>query len=353
MFDRLDDFLEAGAGFVTILAYFAVKLPLIVSQLLPAVFLVALVIQLSLMNRSRELLALTAGGISPVALARLFLILGLLWCLVQIVFSQAIGVRGEQKAGQIWSESVKKKQDNARVLKDVWFKEGLLVIHFDQAWPTGLKGEGLTAYSFDRGRLVLQKIIKAKRFSDDGERWRLEDVTELDPATFATVSSPEATLDIGQRLKNFAVVDPHTDPGSLPLWQLGTLIDLLKASGSNVERLTTIWHMKIAYGFAIPVMSLLALAVLSFNLNIYLSVGVSLAATFFYYALFTFFASAGQRGMISPLLGAWLGNLVFGAATGLRLFAVYAPVAFRRLVAPLLPRPPAAKADGPGTGPDR
>ena len=60
----------------------------------------------------------------------------------------------------------------------------------------------------------------------------------------------------------FVAVDPKTDPASLPLWRLGQTIGQLQAAGSNVERLQTAWHMKVAYGFSLAVMSLLALALI-------------------------------------------------------------------------------------------
>ena len=40
VFDRLDDFIRAELGVETILFYFIVKIPLIISQLMPAIFLV-------------------------------------------------------------------------------------------------------------------------------------------------------------------------------------------------------------------------------------------------------------------------------------------------------------------------
>ena len=78
MFDRLDDFVAAGLGLGVVLTYYAVKLPLIVSQILPVVFLLALVAQLGLMARSRELLALRAGGLPLGWLVRFVIVYGLL-----------------------------------------------------------------------------------------------------------------------------------------------------------------------------------------------------------------------------------------------------------------------------------
>ena len=49
-----------------VLTYFVVKMPLVISQILPVIFLLSTVIQLCIMARSRELTALQAGA-SPSA----------------------------------------------------------------------------------------------------------------------------------------------------------------------------------------------------------------------------------------------------------------------------------------------
>ena len=69
-FERLDNFLESGTSAKMVLIFFSVKIPLIISQILPAVFMLAMVAQMNFLQRSRELIALTAGGISPMALVR-------------------------------------------------------------------------------------------------------------------------------------------------------------------------------------------------------------------------------------------------------------------------------------------
>ena len=64
LFERLDNFIEAGLSVGMVLTYFIVKMPLVISQILPVIFLLSAVIQLCIMARSRELTALQAGGIS-------------------------------------------------------------------------------------------------------------------------------------------------------------------------------------------------------------------------------------------------------------------------------------------------
>ena len=61
LFERLDNFIEAGLSVGMVLTYFVVKMPLVISQILPVIFLLSTVIQLCIMARSRELTALQAG----------------------------------------------------------------------------------------------------------------------------------------------------------------------------------------------------------------------------------------------------------------------------------------------------
>ena len=331
IFDRLDEFVENRIPAGVVLEYFLAKIPLVISQTLPAVFLIALVIQLSLMARSRELLALESGGVSPWRLARFFLAAGLVWGLVQIVFSQAVGAAGMRQAESIWAEQVRKRQVSRQVLRDVWFREGAYFVHLDEVRPAQGEGTGLTVYEFEQtgdgqeggaiGRIILAGAFRA------GDRgWTLIDARVTSTASFETGLDQTLELPLKQDLQAFVAVDPKTDPASLPLWRLGQTIGQLQAAGSNVERLQTAWHMKVAYGFSLAVMSLLALALISLGHGVYVNVGLSLGVTFVYYAVFTLGVSAGQKGMLPPALGAWAGNLLFGTAAAARLVARWRPV---------------------------
>ncbi|MDY7001860.1 MAG: LptF/LptG family permease [Thermodesulfobacteriota bacterium] len=319
LFDRLDDFLEAGLGLQTIGLYFLVKIPLILSQILPAVFLLSVVIQLSLMARNRELLALQASGLSFGRLARFFIVYSLLWCLVQLVFSQFIGVYGEQKAGQIWAKQVRKRQIERKELYNIWFREDDFMVGLKKVRPARQQAKGITVFELSPDRGSLERIITARECRAEPGKWVLSQADILDPEGFIHASRDTFVLALRQDLKTFLAVDPDVDPASLPLWNLSGAISRLKASGSNVERLRTVWHMKWAYAFSILAMGLLAMALATLWENIYLNIVVSLVLTFTYYAVFMVGVSAGQKGLLGPVSGAWFGNAVFGLIAGARL----------------------------------
>lgn len=319
LFDRLDDFLEAGLGIRIIVTYFCVKLPLIVSQILPAALLLSLLLQMGVMQKNRELLALQAGGVPFLRLARFVCFYCLMLCFVQLAFSQLVGVYGEREAGRIWKEDVRKTQMDRRVLYNVWFKEGNNVVKLDQTTPARQTGEGITVYVLTEGRMEWEKIIRAASFIGSKKGWTLHGVEVLDPAGFVIEQMESLELPLTQNLTAFVAIDPQRDPTQLPIWQLGHVIQELGASGSNVEGLRTVWHMKISYAFSLAVMGLIALTLVSMFDNLYLNIIIGLVLTFAYYGLTMVFVSMGQKGFLPPFLAAWAGNFFFSGVCILHL----------------------------------
>lgn len=326
LFDRLDDILEAGLGLAGVWTYFGAKLPMIVSQILPMVFLLAMVTQLGIMTRSRELLALRAGGVSLGRMVRFFLFYALLWSAFQLLFSQVLGVYGEREASRIWQEDVRKRQVDRRVINNLWFRKGNILVGLDKAMPGRNLAWDVIIYEYaPGGDQSFSRIVTAQEALATDEDWTLTQVREFDPAGYLLRNEPSMTIRVGQGLSAFQAVDPGTNPSQLPLWQLGDLIRDLKESGSNVEMLRTSWHTKWAYAWSITVMALLALAITSLSENLYVNILISLLVTFAFYGTNVVGTSIGQKGLMPPTAAAWIANLLFAAAASMRVIWVSLP----------------------------
>lgn len=325
VFDRLDDFIRAGLGAETILFYFFVKIPLIVSQLMPAIFLIAMVLQLGMLTRSKEMLALRAGGVSFAWFIRFFLIYALVWSGGQLVFSQFLGVFGEVEANRIWKEDVRKKQLDELTIKNLWFRDGPFIVRADLAHPGKSRATGITVYEFATDSQELIRILTAKKALIDDHGWGLLDVHELDTRSFISVTRLSQFLSVRQNLKAYAAVELKGDNAQLPLVDLTKAIKKLEESGSNVEILRTVWHGKWSYAFSIAVMALLALTLTTFSENVYANIGLSLILIFVQYGVHVVGATAGEKGVLPPFLAAWMGNLIMGGVASLRLAWVAMP----------------------------
>lgn len=325
LFDRLDDFMEAGLGVQTILYYFGVKIPVIFSQILPAVFLLSIVIQLGVMGRNREIVALRAGGVSVNWFVRFFIVYAFLWSCFQFVFAQYIGVYGQQEAARIWKEEVHTLHADEVIIKNLWFRDGSYMVHASSAMPSLSRAMDVTVYEFDMDSDRLIRIISAQKALIDEHGWGLVEAHELDTRTFVSTNRNTLFLPVRQNLSAFKEAKSKSQYSRLPIWELSNLINKLEVSGSNVEALRTVWHSKWAYAFALFTMGLVALAIFTLFDNIYANIGLSLALIFCYYALYVVGISAGQKGLLPPIVAAWLANIVFSAAAGIRLLWVGNP----------------------------
>ncbi|UTF48729.1 LptF/LptG family permease [Desulfomicrobium sp. ZS1] len=317
LFDRLDNFLEAGVGLSSVGAYFLYRTPFILAQIFPAVFLIALMVQMGLMLRSRELLALEACSVSPGAVAKSVIWYALALCVAQLFFSEALGVSGHRAAERIWNEEVRDRQIEKRQLSDLWFREGNRIVHMGSVTPAAGRGAELTVHVLeDDDAGSIREIIRAQEFTSAPNGWLLSGVTRTLPATFDVQKAAQMKLDLHTDVSGFLIVDPKTRLESLPLLQLGAEIKRLRDSGSNIERLQTAWHMKLAYAGSVLVMALIALAVVSFFGSLFVIIPLGLVATFCYYGLFVLCASAGEKGLVPPVLAAWAANAFFTAVAG-------------------------------------
>ena len=319
IFDRLDDFIRAGLGAETILLYFVVKVPMIVSQLMPAIFLLAMVLQFGILARTREMLALRAGGVSFAWFIRFFIIYALVWSCGQLMFSQFLGVFGDYEAHRIWKEDVHKRYVDDLIIKNLWFRDGPFIVTAEKAFPGKSRAEGITVYEFTTDNLELIRILTAKKALVDDQGWGLLEVHELDTRTFVGVNRVSQFLSVRQNLKAYAAVEVKGDKARLPLYELSKAIRKLEASGSNVEILQTIWHSKLSYAFSIVVMALVALALVTWSENMYANIGLALLLIFTQYGIHVMGVTAGEKGVLPPLVAAWLGNGIMGSVAGLRL----------------------------------
>ncbi len=316
LLDRLDNFMEAGLGPLVILEYLAVKLPLIISQILPAVFLVSLILQVSVMERSKELQALRAGGAPYFRLVVVFLVWSVFWSGVHLGFSQFLGVHGESRAYKIWSEQVRGRNMDNRTQEHVWFRANDAVVKLNEVIPKKEKGWGLTYYRLTDDGTSVGLIIWARAFNATGEKWTLTDVETMNPEGYVFDKREEMKMEIGQDIKAFAVMDRDAKPAQLSLWRLGEVISRLQASGSNVELLRTEWHAKISYAFSIVVMALTGLAVCTFGPNAYRNVAMGMVAAFVYYSVFVICTAAGEKGLWPPAAAAWTANIGLSLLAG-------------------------------------
>jgi lipopolysaccharide export system permease protein len=99
----------------------------------------------------------------------------------------------------------------------------------------------------------------------------------------------------------------------MSLWEIIDQIRLFQSSGINLRNLWTEFYIRFALPFTCPIFALLALGLglTTKKSGRSLSFGLSVITIFVYYIVFSIGRSLGKAGILSPILGAWLGNIIF------------------------------------------
>ncbi len=306
--EKADSFLEFEGGASHIIPYYLAKLPGIISQILPAVFLLACVILLCVMSASREIVALKAGGISNFVLVRVLMACGIFWAITQFFCAQILVSKTEQQAEKIWDIDVRKRTVSEKILKDIWFIDGNYIVNLGKVSEKGL-GEDILIYQLDKDSKEIYTIINAKNFQTKDTVWTLKNLTITNPSEFNTINISEAELIIDQNI-NYFFVNEEDKPQFLDFVLLGQAIDRLKNSGSNVEQLETIWYGKISYAISIIVFAFVSIAIVSYKSNAYLAVILSVGTAFLTYLLNNLGEGLGENGTLPPIVGAFLAQFI-------------------------------------------
>jgi len=110
MFDRFNDLIHYGGFGILGLEYFALKIPLIVSQLLPVACLAGVLLGFALLNRSGEVLACQQLGISRLEMAFPVLAVATLISVFNFVINETVVPLTTRQARFLYEVSLKKRE---------------------------------------------------------------------------------------------------------------------------------------------------------------------------------------------------------------------------------------------------
>ncbi len=319
VFDRLDRMMEKGATAWAVVVYFGAKIPLILSQILPAVVFLGFAIQICGMRKRREIMALEAGGVSFFRLVFFVLLLGLFWTGGQLLFSQALGVTGQQVSESIWDSLGQESGDEEVRLSDVWVRKQEFILHLATVWPERKKADGVSVFAVNEEFDSVGLMIQAESLQPEQGGWQLNAAGVFDPQTFEYSQKDTYALPIELDLHSMYISAEENDPEEMSLWELSTHIKNLQDSGTNVEVLRTAWHLKLSYAFSALVLSVAALVLTRRWENLFFIISAGLGVIFLLFAMHTLGGTLGESGSLTPWLGAWLGNILIGTLATIAL----------------------------------
>lgn len=238
------------------------KTPTLVEQTLPFVVLAGAMMSVIGLNRSSELVALRAAGVSAWRFLTPAALLGFLLGVIVITTVNPLGAHFftifEGAKNEQLSEASNNGGDNG-----VWIRQGdrqgQVVIHADSVDATGATLQGATFIFFEVRQEALRftRRIRAERAVLRPGFWQLSNLTEATPGARPV---RQANLAIPTSLDASELMNRFVNPASLSFWALPSFIQEAQEAGFAPTRYELKLHMLLAYPLLLVAMASLGAA---------------------------------------------------------------------------------------------
>src|SRR5256712_54382 len=329
VFELLADILRNHVSPFTVGEYLLNVTPFFLYNITHLSILLAVLITFGLMQRSNEMTAIKATGISiyrvivPVLLAACIFAVGLFF------FDQFYLPRANKRQDALRNQ-IKGKPPQTYLNPDrKWIFGQNYKIYFYQLFDSDRNQFGnLSAFQFDPATFQLTRRIYADRahWEERLQRWvctqgwerrlrgsAIQDFHTFDVATFAAISEPPYYFKKEVRQSS-----------EMNYEELRRYIRDLQQSGFDVVRLRVQLYEKVAFPLITLVMAVLAVP---FSLSTgkrgaLAGVAAAVGIAVIYTTVFRLFESMGNVSQLPPILAAWAPDLIFGLASGYLILKV-------------------------------
>jgi lipopolysaccharide export system permease protein len=304
--------------------YYRDFLPHIVYLVLPIALLLASVFSIGNLSRHLELVALRAAGVPVLKILAPILSVGLILSAIMFWFENSILPDANHRRYEINEPKSAEGDQGGDPLEKfnyLYTASNGLILYFDFYSGHRNTGQGVTVISQPKkGPLAMR--IDAKALVWDKDRgWTLNDGTKrkfkgvaLEATAFKEIAFPEFR-DLPKDLLN-----DRSYPEEMSMLELDRRIAILQRSGESSRILETERHFRFSSSLVNFFMTILgtAMSVHIIKSGLARNFGIALGITFLYYVALRLGLVMGENGSLTPLVGAWFGNMIF-APLGLLL----------------------------------
>lgn len=314
-FERIDNFMEAGADPASVITYFIYKIPFITAQILPVGILLSILVTLGLMSKHNEIIALKSGGVGIYTLFKVAAVVGIASGLFLFFLSETIVPITMSKAQKIYLTKANKVSVIATQGANIWIKGKRSIAHIAHYNTVDGTIFGITIHQFDEAFKLIRRIDAPNGFFKNGE-WILEnmmeqridtDTNEIDVRLYP--QKAESVTLLPEDLKKVA-----KNSKEMSFEELLNYIESIEADGYDAKNYRVDLHAKTALPFVCLIMSMVGTGIAvrkKFKESLALIIACGIGIIFLYWVIFSFCISLGYGDILPPVIAAWIANLLF------------------------------------------
>jgi lipopolysaccharide export system permease protein len=315
-FRELDFYLEKKAGFGDVFIYLAYNFPWWTVQVLPISVLLAVLFSLGNMARHNEITAMKAAGINVWRILSVMFFCGFLIGAGEILLREKVIPVCVKRAEVIRREKIRKEIEPAQYeFRNIMLSlpdNGRLTLSY-----LNIKSNVLANLIIDYHdeNLNLRRQLVAQTGSWIGGKWVLKNGVEREFTGSSWTDSyfTEKSFDIPLKPEDFVL--PSVRPEQLTTGEYLALIRQMDKMGFSTKREQIQFYSRWSSAFSHIIVMLIGIPFalgLGSKYGKIISFSFAVMFAFIYWGFQAIGQSFGQNGLITPLLAAWLGNIVFG-----------------------------------------
>jgi len=313
-FGKIDNFFEANLPLAVALSYFFYQIPLVVQQMIPIAVLISIMLLFGLMNKHNEILALRGSGLNLFNLSYPFIGIAILIGVGSFFLSESIVPITNPRANRIWEIQVQKRaHKGVYKLSHIWYRgtDSIYQIRTFDSRKNII--EGLTIFFFDEDFTLIKRIDAGKATWNE-DQWDLADglIQTIEPdGSWKSVRFKHRSIQLPEHPENFK--HSMKAPEEMSFCELKNYTRKIRKEGYDSTRGEVDLNIKIAFPFISLVLTLVGIPLAlrkkrgGIPLNITMGIGIS----FLYVLTFGLSRSLALSGVMPPILGAWMANLLF------------------------------------------
>ncbi|MCK4350467.1 MAG: LPS export ABC transporter permease LptG [Candidatus Krumholzibacteria bacterium] len=322
--EETDNFLDHNAKLAHVTLYYLYKIPWILILILPVSVLLATVFSLGKLARENELTAFIASGTSLTRVAMPILVAAFLISLLTIVFAETLVPKANRKSEEIMLVEIEKKKARSsfRFKNNLHYQgEGNRVYYADKYDLRLSVLMGVVVQEYEESKLT--RRIDAKKAFWDGARWvfmngAVREFLEVGEkiTTFDRLPMPE----LPEKPEDLA--KEEIEPEEMNYIELKDYIEKVKRSGGSVDKYLVDLYVKFSFPLTSLIFAVIGAALSSAKRKPSMATGfgLTLFISFSYYGILRIGQALGHSGVIQPMFGAWMGNIIFLAVGGMLLY---------------------------------
>lgn len=311
----MDRFLRAGMPLLRAFYWVLMRVPFVISQLIPAVALLTVLVVFGLMHRNFELVALRSSGISIFFLFRVTLVIGCLMSVGLFFLSEVVVPITHSKSNRMEQEEIRKKQYISSRKKDIWIKKDHAITYIKYVKPRVLTINGVIYSLFDKHYNLVRRVDAEKGVYQDGQ-WVLynliEQTRDSETGNYQAKFFQEKKEPLNIVPEDLTRVIKKSDEMSFP--ELLSYIKTIEAEGYDATTYRVGLYTKTSYPFACVIMCIIGVGIAvrtkrKRDLPTIVTFGILTGV--FYWVFHNTFLSLGYGEKIPPIVAAWAANIIF------------------------------------------